>query len=64
MGRTSHLASFNFLNGTKIRIVLNKRGGIGMGATRPKPVPLSFLYLPMIHKNQILKFIFIMRLWI
>ena len=28
---------FNFLNGTGIGIVSNKRGGVGMGAIRPEP---------------------------
>ena len=26
-------------------IVFNKRGGVGMGTTRPEPVPLPFLRL-------------------
>ena len=26
-----------------MRIIFNKRGGVGMGVTRPKPVPLPFL---------------------
>ena len=34
---------FNFLNETGMRFVLNKRGGVGMGATRPEPAPLPFL---------------------
>ena len=38
-----HPASFNFLNRIGMRIILNKRGGVGMGATRPEPTPLSFL---------------------
>ena len=36
--------SFNFLNGTGMGIIFNKRGGVGMGATYPKPTLLSFLY--------------------
>ena len=36
-------APFNFLNGTGMGIVFNKRGGVGMGATRPEPAPLPFL---------------------
>ena len=36
---------FNFLNGTRMGFVLNKRGGVGMEATRPKPAPLPFLHL-------------------
>ena len=36
---------FNFLNETGMRFVLNKRGGVGMGATRPEPAPLPFLIL-------------------
>ena len=27
-------------------IVFNKRGGVGMGATRPEPAPLPFLIQP------------------
>ena len=44
-----HSASFNFLNRIEMRIILNKRGGVGMGATQlktspPSPSPsLSFL---------------------
>ena len=34
---------FNFLNGTGMRIVSNKRGGVGMGATCPEPAPLPSL---------------------
>ena len=34
---------FNFLNGTDMKIILNKRGGIGMGATRLEPAPLPSL---------------------
>ena len=34
---------FNFSNGTSMRIILNKRGRVRMGATRPKPVSLSSL---------------------
>ena len=42
---------FNFLNGTGKWIILNKRGGIGMRATRLEPaqmsslLPLSILYI-------------------
>ena len=36
-------APFNFLNGMGMGIVLNKRGGVGMGATRPEPASLPFL---------------------
>ena len=32
-----------FLNGTRMRIVFNKRDGVGMGATHPKLAPLPFL---------------------
>ena len=37
--RISHTrpAPFNILNGTGMGIVFNKRGGVGMGATRPEP---------------------------
>ena len=35
--------SFNFLNETKMIIILNKWDEIGMKATRPKLVLLSFL---------------------
>ena len=38
-----HPAPFNFLNGTGMRIILNKWGGVGMGATRPEPAPLPSL---------------------
>ena len=31
---------FNFLNGTRMRIILNKWCRVGMGATRPEPAPL------------------------
>ena len=34
---------FNFLNGTRMRIVLNKRDGVGMGATGPEPALLPSL---------------------
>ena len=33
------LAPFNFLNGTGMRIIFYKRGGVGMGATRPVAIP-------------------------
>ena len=36
-------APFNFLNGTGMRIVLNKRDRVEMGAIDPKPAPLAFL---------------------
>ena len=36
---------FNFLNGTGMRFVLNKRGGVGKGAIHPEPAPLLFLLL-------------------
>ena len=39
----SCLALFNFLNGTGMWIILNKRGGVGMGVTRPEPAPLPSL---------------------
>ena len=35
--------SFNFLNWMKMIIILNKRGKVGMGATRPKLITLSSL---------------------
>ena len=41
----SRPAPFNFLNGTGMRIVFNKRDRIGMEATCPEPAPLSFLFL-------------------
>ena len=31
-------------------IIFDKRGGVGMGATRPEPAPLPFL--PELHQNQ------------
>ena len=34
---------FNFLNGIEIRIILNKRGEVGMGAPSPEPIPLPSL---------------------
>ena len=34
---------FNFLNGMGMVFVLNKWGGVGMGATRLEPASLSFL---------------------
>ena len=39
--RNSHTrpAPFNFLNWTGMGIVFNKRGGVGMGATRPVVIP-------------------------
>ena len=36
---------FNFLNETRMRIVSNKRGGVGMRATCPEPAPLPSLIL-------------------
>ena len=36
-------APFNFLNGTGMGIVFNKRGAVGMGAIRPEPASLPFL---------------------
>ena len=36
-------APFKFLNGMGMRIILNKRGGVRMGATRPEPAPLPSL---------------------
>ena len=42
-------APFNFLNGTGMRIIFNKRGGVGMGATRSEPAPFPFL----LSNNQI-----------
>ena len=33
-------APFNFLNGTGMRIDFAKRGGVGMGATRPVTIPI------------------------
>ena len=38
-------ALFKFLNGTEMGIILNKRGGVGMGATRPEPAPLPSLVM-------------------
>ena len=32
-------------NGTEMGIVFNKRGGVGMGATRSEPAPLPFLFV-------------------
>ena len=45
--RISHTrpAPFNFLNGTGMRIVFNKRSGVGMGTTRPVVIPNFGLYL-------------------
>ena len=45
---------FNFLNGTRMEIVMNKRDGVGMGATYPVVIHtfylfLSFLFLWPIH---------------
>ena len=37
-------APFNYLNRKGMRIVSNKQGEVGMGATHPKPAPLSSLY--------------------
>ena len=34
---------FNFLNGIEIRIIFNKRDGVGMGATGPEPALLPSL---------------------
>ena len=34
---------FYFLNGMGMRIISNKRGGVGIGATRPEPAPLPSL---------------------
>ena len=34
---------FNFLNGTGMRIILNKRDGVGMGAIHPELTPLPSL---------------------
>ena len=48
------LVPFNFLNETGMRIKLNKQHGVGMGATRPEPVPLSSL----IERNLFLDFRF------
>ena len=39
----THPAPFNFLNGMGMIFILNKRDGVGMGATRPEPAPLPFL---------------------
>ena len=36
---------FKFLNGMGMRIILNKRDGVGMGATHSEPVPLPFLVI-------------------
>ena len=36
---------FNFLSGTRMKIVFNKWGGVEMGATRPEPAPLPFLIM-------------------
>ena len=41
--RPARPAPFKFLNGTGMGIILNKRGGVGMGATRPEPTPLPSL---------------------
>ena len=58
--RPSRPAPFNFLNGTRMRIVSNKWdedenwGGVGMGATHPEPTPLPSLLVDIIvsHGNQ------------
>ena len=44
--------SFNFLNGTGMRIILNKRGKVRMRATRPKPVSLSSLVESIFQKDH------------
>ena len=36
---------FNFLNGTRMRFILNKWGGVGMGATHPELTPLPSLHM-------------------
>ena len=43
--RISHIRPvlFNFLNGTGMKIILNKQGGIGMGVTHPEPTLLPSL---------------------
>ena len=38
-------APFNFLNGTMMKIILNKWGMVGMRATRPEPTPLLSPFL-------------------
>ena len=38
-----HPTSFNFINGMKMKIVLNKQGTVEMGVTRSKPASLSSL---------------------
>ena len=42
---------FNFLNGTEMRIVLNKRGRVGMRETDPEPVRLPFLLMGQVCLN-------------
>ena len=47
-------APFNFLNRMGMGIVLNKWGGVGMEATRPKPTPLSSLTPRRSEENHIM----------
>ena len=44
---------FNFLNGAGMGFVLNKQGGVGMEATRPKPAPLPFLVVRKDRKSVV-----------
>ena len=58
-----YLISFNFLNGKGMRIVLNKRGGVGMGATRPKSVPLPFLISISTNFYKVMKMKGFVNIW-
>ena len=52
-------AQFKFLNGMWMRIILNKRGWVGMGASRPEPASLpSLINLSSITQNYIWNLIF------
>ena len=48
--------TFKFLNGMGMRIILNKRGGVGMGATRLELAPLPSLFKTLSARLAYVKF--------